>query len=311
MKAEFLDVIGVRFNPLRWATPERHYRSWVQHMLDSGVRLTVCEVQYGDRPFVCELPHVNHIGVRADSWVWSKENLINLAVQRLPNAKYICWEDADILHRNSDWAAETVHALQHYRAVQTWTQCLDLGPHGDVMSIHRSFAHCYANGDPVCADTPKWWKHDGGCYDYAHSGFSWACQREILNQVGGLFEFGAIGSGDYHMALGMVGKAEWSIIADCAPSYRDHILRWQARAQQYVNGRMAAVPGVIEHSFHGPKRDRGYLSRWNIFVRHNFDPDKDLKRNTFGVLEFAGNKPELEREFALYLAGRNEDNNCN
>jgi hypothetical protein len=120
-----------------------------------------------------------------------------------------------------------------------------------------------------------------------------------------------MGSGDYHTALGMVGKAEWSLVADCGANYRRHVLNWQARAVQFVNGRVGVVPGVIEHQFHGAKARRGYLSRWDMFVRHGFDPDQDLKRNTHGVLEWAGNKPELEREWDLYLRSRQEDDNRN
>jgi hypothetical protein len=40
-----------------------------------------------------------------------------------------------------------------------------------------------------------------------------------------------------------------------------------------------------------------------------FDPSTDLKRNTDGVLEFAGNKPDLERAFDRYLRSREEDVN--
>ena len=86
-------------------------------------------------------------------------------------------------------------------------------------------------------------------------------------------------------------------------------MRWQPPAQAHVNGNIGYVPGAIEHRFHGRKADRGYLSRWGIFVRHGFVPDADLKRTTSGVFEWAGNKPELRREFDLYLRSWNEDVN--
>lgn len=309
MNANQLHVVTARFNPIGWRTPHQHYVAWAQHMQDSGVALTVCELQYGARPFVCNLPGVNHIGVRADSWVWSKENLLNLAIQRLPDAQYICWEDADIFHRDPDWAAKAVEALQHYHVIQPWSQVLDMAPGGIVNSMSRSFADCYHKGAPVCADTPGWWKHDGGPYDYAHSGFSWCAKREFLNATGGLFELGGMGSGDYHMALAMVGKVEWSIVAQCSDSYRRHLMLWQDRAQRYVNGRIGVLTSTIEHKFHGPKKCRSYMGRWRIFEKHGFNPDTDLKRNSYGVLEWAGNKPELEREWDLYLRARNEDAN--
>jgi hypothetical protein len=46
-----------------------------------------------------------------------------------------------------------------------------------------------------------------------------------------------------------------------------------------------------------------------MFLRHAFDPITDLKRNTWGVLEFAGNKPGLEHEWDQYLRMRWEDDN--
>jgi hypothetical protein len=310
MRPEMLHVVTARFNPLRWQAPDRHYRDWVQHILDGGAKLTVCELQYGERPFVCDLPHVNHVGVRADSWCWSKENLLNLAIQRLPEAKYICWEDADVFHRNGDWASETVHALQHYRAVQTWSQCMDLGPNGQIMALHRSFGDRYMSQQPVKKDQERWWKWECGPYEFAHPGFGWAAQRELLNRTGGLFELGGMGSGDNHMALGMVGCVEWSIIKDCGAEYADALKLWQSRATPFVGGRLSAVPGVIEHRFHGSKQARGYLTRWDMFVKHGFNPFTDLKRNTYGVLEWAGNKPEMERDWDAYLRSRREDDNC-
>jgi hypothetical protein len=47
------------------------------------------------------------------------------------------------------------------------------------------------------------------------------------------------------------------------------------------------------------------------FIAQNFDPVADLKRNSYGVLEFSGNKPDLERMFDNYLRDREEDSNIN
>jgi hypothetical protein len=309
MTADQLHVVTARFNPLRWETPERHYRDWVAHILDSGARLTVVEVQYGKRAFQCEMPHVHHVGLRADSWVWGKECALNEGIKRIPDAAYIAWGDADVWHRKEGWARETVEYLQHYRVVQTWTRALDLGPHDELIGVHSSFCGQYQNGAPLVADGPGFWAFDGGYAEYPHSGYFWACKREFLDWSGGLFELAGMGSADHHMALALVGRVERSFPAGSSASYQAHLTRWQDRACRYVNGRIAAVPGIVEHRFHGSKRKRGYLDRWDMFVRHGFDPDADLKRNSWGMLEWAGNKPELEREWDLYLRSRCEDDN--
>ena len=46
-----------------------------------------------------------------------------------------------------------------------------------------------------------------------------------------------------------------------------------------------------------------------MFLQHKFNPIYDLRRNTCGVLEFDGNKPDLERAFDCYLRSRQEDAN--
>ena len=118
-----------------------------------------------------------------------------------------------------------------------------------------------------------------------------------------------MGAGDHHMALSLVGGAEFSVPGGTSASYMRRLFQWQARAQQHIARNIGYVHGTIEHAFHGAKPKRQYLGRWNMFLRHGFDPDTDLKTNTFGVIELAGNKPELRRELDLYFRQRDEDAN--
>lgn len=114
---------------------------------------------------------------------------------------------------------------------------------------------------------------------------------------------------DHHMALALAGKAYASVPQNASESYAAVINRWQDRALIHVNKKIGFLWGTVEHAFHGRKVDRKYISRWQIFLEHGFDPNADLKRNSFGVLEFAGNKPALERAFDRYMREREEDVN--
>src|ERR1700758_4755828 len=135
MLSEKLHVIAAAFNPIRWVQPLKHMRDWIEHMLDSGVKLTLVECQYGERSHTEDIsPHVNHIKVRSSSPAWVKENLINIGIQRIPEAEYICWCDTDIFFEKSGWASETLHALQIYRFIQPWHQAIDRGPNGEVLN---------------------------------------------------------------------------------------------------------------------------------------------------------------------------------
>ena len=308
MRAD-LHVFAARANPLRWQAPDRIYKDWAEHMLDSGVTLHVIECQYGDRPFTCALPHVDHIGVRAKTMVWSKENLLRIGMARHPEAHKLLWCDTDVFFRRPSWVEDASAALDLYDWIQPWDTCYDLGPNDEHLAVHRSFCSLYHRGAPVAPNGRPWWKSDGGPYEYAHSGYCHGATRQALEWVGGLFEVGGMGSGDYHMALGLVGQIDKSVIGGASANYMRHLHIWQDRAVRHINRNIGYTHGTIEHRWHGRKSDRGYLSRWEMFLRHGFDPDIDLKRNTYGIFEWAGNKPELRREFDLYLRSRAEDAN--
>ena len=301
MRAEDLHVVTAIANPLRWESRVRLYREFEQHMLNSGVRLTTVECTFGDRPFVlADNPEVCHVAVRARSMVWTKENLLNVGIARLPlDWKYVAWIDADISFRRPDWAIETVQALQQYDVVQPWADCYDLGPRGEHLLAHKSFCKQWINQEPV----------GSGPYQFAHPGYAWAATRDALNHLGGLIETAALGAADHHMALALAGMVEMSLPLGLESGYSRPILEWQKRANSHIAGNIGCVAGTIEHYWHGAKTLRRYIDRWQVLVRHRFDPAADLKRNVWGVLELTGNKPGLRRDIEAYLRGRDEDSN--
>lgn len=299
-----LHVVTALANPIRWQSRARLYRQFEEHMLDSGVRLTVVECAYGDRPHeFAGNPHVTHVPVRARTLLWTKENLLNIGLGRLPQDwRYAAWIDADITFRKSDWASETVHALQQYDIVQPWSDCYDLGPHDDHLQVHRSFCRLAHEGVPILASG-----YDG--YAFAHPGYAWAATRRALTLLGGLIETAVLGAGDHHMALALLGRVSESVPGGVSDGYTRPLFGWQTRAQQHVASNIGYVPGSIEHDWHGSKAKRAYIDRWNILTRNEFDPDTDLIRNTWGVLELAGNKPQLRLDIDHYFRARDEDSN--
>ena len=241
---------------------------------------------------------------------WSKECLLNIAIAHLPpTAEKIVALDADVTFRRAGWATEALAALDLYPVVQPWDTAYDLGPHDEHIQTHKSFASVWHAGKPVVASSTAFWTFNGGYNTYPHPGYAWGWQRPVLDQIGGLLEIGAMGSGDYHMALGIVGRYDSSIPMGVSEGYKNSIASWATRAAFEVNGKLGFVHGTIEHPFHGRKSDRGYQARWQMFLDSGFDPAIDLKRNTYGVLEFSGAKPKLERAFDRYLRAREEDVN--
>lgn len=301
--SEPLHVIAVISNPVMFASRERLCHQFVAKMLATkGVELWVAELAFGERPFAVTKAHnTRHIQVRGTDEVWHKENLINLAMQRLPqDAKYIAWVDADIEFVDPNWALETVHALQHYRILQPFGDCIDLGPRGEVVQLHKSFGGQFIAGAP-----------SGGAYGQSstfwHPGYAWAARRETLDKLGGLIDWAILGSADHHMALAMIGQAEKSLPGGIHPNYRKALLQWQERAKTAVNMDIGHLPGTILHNWHGRKRDRKYVERWSTLIRHEYDPEVDIVRDTRGVVHLAGNKHHLRNDLRIYFRSRNED----
>lgn len=305
MRAELLDVVCVYANPMRWDSRVRLHTAFEEHMLDSGVRLTTVEVAYGDRPYVLEeRAGVNRVYVRTNSLVWIKESAINIGISRLPEDwRYLAWLDGDIRYRKHGWAAEAVHALQLFDIIQPWEHCYDLGPNDEHIKVHHSFCRQW-HRDPICC------RKMGKGYCFAHPGYGWAANRAAIDRLGGLFEFGALGAADHHMSHALIGQAHLSLPGNIHPNYAKHVHLWQDRAMKHVNGNIGFIPYTIEHGFHGRPKKRKYVERWDTLVKHQYDPDRDVKRNTFGLLELAGNKPALARDIYRYFSQRNEDDNA-
>ena len=296
-------------NPIGWASRVKLARDAIANWLkEPNVHVTLVECAYGARGYeLADLAsdRVTHVPVRATTLVWNKENLLNLGITRLPhNARYVGTFDADVKYRSPGWARAILAALDIYPAIQPWTHTIDLGPNDEVLATHKSFAAIYHAGRPVGepANSP---------YEFAHPGYAWAWTRDALDRIGGLFELGGMGSGDHHMALAIAGKADCSLPGTIDSSYSTAVKRWERHAATHINGKLGFITATLEHDFHGRKSNRGYQSRWGMFIDHAFDPFNDLKRNSFGVIEFSGEKPALERAFDRYLRSREEDVNTN
>ena len=311
-----LYIITAVSNPLGWksriALARRAIASW---LLEAPVHIILVECAYGNRPYeladLASNQRITYIQTRAKTLLWIKENMLNLGIHRLPQpAWYIAALDADIIWRHEGWATNVMNALDIYPIVQPWEYAMDLGPKGEHTAIHRSFASLYYEGKYVIPRfDEKTWQLVNYPYQYPHPGYGWAFTRDFLEHSGGLFEYGGVGAGDHHMALSFVNSAHMSIPKNVNGGYKAILMDWQSRVQSFPNLKIGYTPHTIEHFFHGRKGDRAYNARWKMFLDHNFDPVHDVKRNTFGILEFAGNKPELEREWDRYLRSRNEDTN--
>lgn len=304
MRSDLLHVVVPYSNPILWESRPRLYRQFEEHMLDSGVKLTVVECVLGERDFQLHTnQHVNHIGVRHKTLIWHKESLINIGISRLPHdARYIAWIDADIHFRSNTWAADAVHALQQYEVIQLFEHAYDLGPKHGHLAVDTSFMKLIHTRVPIKG------RHQAG-YQFGHPGYAWGATRRALENLGGLIDFAALGSADHNMAMGFLGRILETFPGDISPQFTERMLAWQGRAVADIGNNTSYIPGTIEHQFHGEKKRRGYIDRWEILRRNKFNPVVDIRKNLYGVIELTGNKRHFRHDVDLYFRSRNEDAN--
>lgn len=297
-----LYVIGVISNPVRFHSRYRLFRKWKAEMEKTpNVKVITCEVAFGDRHHeVTDPMNPFDLQLRTRHELWHKENQINLAERIMPRDwKYMCWCDTDISFVDPNWAQEALHQLQHHHLIQPWRDCLDLGPHGQVLQHFQSFCYIHQTGAPKQT-------HPGQPYKYAHSGFAWACTRVFWENVKGLMERCIVGSADHHQAWAAIGEVHNSVHGKMPDAFKRYAREWQHNAFRITKGRLGFVNTRINHHFHGPKRKRKYRERWQIFIDHGFDPYQDLQCDEQGLL-YLNAKPKLQDEISAYFRDRHED----
>lgn len=295
-------------NPLRWNSRQWLFNEFRRHMETlPNIRLYVVELAFGDRPFeVTNKDCPYDIQFRTRSEIWHKENLLNLAIWRFDRDwEYGGWVDGDIAFSKRNVGIETIHQLQHYDWVQMFSQVQDLGPNEEVLNTRPGYCYALERGLDVIGKPINQYGWPGS------PGFAWAFRRESFEACGGLLDTCILGSGDHHMAVGLSGGDPTHYDTEyCGEAYKESIETWQARAYRAVKGNIGAVPGLITHSWHGPRPQRGYETRWKILRDFDYNPYKDIHRDDEGVYTLSDQKPGFRDAIRKYFRSRNEDLNA-
>lgn len=312
MRPELLNVVAVISNPVRFNSRYRLFKKFEEKMLKSGVNLYVVETQQGDRPFqVTDSFDRKHIQLRTYDELWIKENMINIGVSRLPKDwEYVAWVDADVEFLRPDWAVETVQQLQTYMAVQMFETAIDLGPTGETLQVHHSFMSQYIKNGCRPPVGPGHYGAYAPKKNFWHPGYAHAMRREAFDALGGVFDTAILGSGDHHYCTALINCVERSVPGDINEKYLNELLIYQQRAEKHIKRDVGYVPGTILHHWHGKKKDRNYVGRWEILKRNNFDPDDDLKKDWQGLwtLEsLTDRQRSLRDDIRAYFRARLED----
>lgn len=298
---EHLYVILPYFNYCCFLKRKELFTNFVKKYKNTlGIRIVIVEGIVKDQAE--QLPDLSsdvfmHITIPLEDRIWIKENLINLAIKRIPvEWKYVSWIDADITFLNKNWASDTLTLLQKCDIVQLFHSAVNMGPDGESIKVEQGFVYMAKKSGEEFNRTSR--------YSVWHPGFGWACTRETYDKIGGLLDIAILGSGDRHMALSLIGKADASYPGNIGLSYQDKVLSFQQRCAGLVTD---YVKGTILHHFHGSIANRKYVDRWKILTDNLYNVKNDVYYTDDGVISLTEKGKRMQPEMDTYFLERNED----
>jgi hypothetical protein len=298
-----LHIIAVISNPCLFARRYILLKEFANRIEreETNVELYIVELAYGNQEFiVTDKKNKKHLQLRTEYPLWHKENMVNLGVKYLlpRHWRAFAWIDADIEFENCSWALDTLKVLNGCKdIVQLFSHAVDMSRNERTMSVFNSGGYQKTKHLPVCYNMPNLW----------HPGFAWAMTRKAYERIGGLYEHAILGSGDNIMMLSLVGLSQHSINEKSTEGYKNTILEFEKKTRTL---RFGYIPGVIRHHYHGSKQNRKYNERWEILVKHEYDPYLHIKKNEKGLIVPTEQFPEqLKMDILEYFKQRNEDEN--
>jgi hypothetical protein len=274
---EKLNVIIVISNPCLYAKRYILMKEFIKRIEEEeeNVNLFIVEMIYENQRFIItNSNNKNHLQLKTETPLWHKENMINLAVNKLlpSNYKAFAWIDADIDFENNSWALDTLKILNGCKdVVQLFSHCIDMSNEFTNLNIFNSFGYSFNKNK----------KFTTKGLDYWHPGYAWAITRKAYEKIGGLYDMGVLGSGDNIMALSFINKCKSMNNINYSNDYNNSMLEYQKKASKL---RLGYVPGIIRHHYHGSKKNRNYTERWQILIKNNYSPIEHITYDNNGIL---------------------------
>lgn len=299
-------AITTFFNPAKYKSLLQNYFIFADNLKKQGINLLTVECAFGADDF--EIPQsYNVLRLRSDSVMWQKERLINYAVSQLPfSCKYFAWIDCDILLTNNNWAEMAIDKLQVADVIQLYKK---------VIYLPQGYLEFNGKDKIMLLQGIVWQKmiHNNWLerrkakqLSFSAPGFAWACKREFFGDLGGIYDKNIVGSGDTFLVDCYFDS--WDIhgfAKKFTEPMKSHMSLW-AKQLKNKNPVLDYLPIDIWHLWHGSLKNRRYMDRHDVILKHNYDPLKDiiLKNN---VYEWATPKKEMHEDIKQYFFERKED----
>lgn len=285
-------VVIPHFNPCGFTSRRENIRATLGRL---PVPACVAELGFGGRFDMQPGDAAKVLRFEDGDALWQKERLVNLAVRQLPASCHaVAVLDADFLFADPDWHRQAVALLQHFCAVQ---------PFSEWATLERDVALDWAGRRLALPEDPR------PSVMAARSrkgvpGGAWVYRRSYLAACG-LYDACLVGGGDAVNAGPWVpGLVQPDLFTT---GHQTHIRRWGGPAKAATGARAGLVRGAACSIRHGCREKRQLRDRHAILRRHDFDPYRDLARGRDGCWKLKRHGAALGAEILAFLRSRADD----
>jgi len=274
-------VCIVSFNAGGFTKPVMNNLYVMNLLKNSNIPYYIIELSYpGQEP---NFTGDNVIHVCSNSYMFHKENLLNLLVSKLPvqYTKIVCM-DGDVVFANPNWINDVADKLDEHDVVM---------PYHDSYQVDSEYSNALPMG-VVMLDNKS--NYEQSMYS---AGYCICFNRRFFEQIG-LYEYAIFGGGD-RMTLCQFVKRPIMINTFHSTKKQDYIDKLTS-----LDLNFAWLDDDIYHLPHGHMVDRQYLERHSLIPELHIDDE--LVKNSDGVLEFVDPKKYNQVTYN-YFKNRNED----
>ncbi len=322
LRLDDMAVVCSFFNPGEDAGALERYYQFRQAIERSHLPLLTVELAIGLQPYQLGTPNANLLQVRSADAMWHRERLLNLGIEELLRRGFrkIVWLDSNIVFEDSEsWPWAVAAGLEQSAVCQVFSHVL----------IHRH------RGEPVAAGigAVKYFEETQEYVNQTalrpsarwpagrppgYAGFGWAANADVLRKVLP-YDRAIAGGGDRMLFAAGHGYSDaWfrSITKQlthyrfprcgacrhriAAPEYTWHYATWAQRWAAAVENGVGYVEQIVR-DFSGVASPGDPTEIASVLLRHRYDPERDIKSNELGCLEWASERPSLQRDVAHYI----------
>jgi len=243
--------------------------------------------------------------------MWLKENLINLAAEKLCDSwKYICWIDPNVEFTNPNWVFDCIKELKNHKAVQLFKDCQIM--HKNNIPSLSIPGMAYKTVMSTFSST-KTKENEYLSNQEPLKGIGWAVTRQTFNQIGGLPDFEIVSGAENLICDAFIGN-EITNTKNQNSEYIKLKKEWYKRAKEIMRGSVGYIKNTVKIYDNSefelgtpqiiPEKSpvtscKSPLPKMDLelFLENmGFNPNKDLRKNLSGVYRFSENAKELAKK---------------